>query len=69
MPLFEVAILEQQTKKDAEEGGKLEKLVFGPKAIVARDKQSAGIVAILDATKEITVNREHRMVILVRPFV
>ena len=36
MPLFEVAILEKPTKNEAEDG-KGDKLVFGPKAVVARD--------------------------------
>ncbi len=66
MPLFEVAILEQPTKKEVEEGG-TEKLVFGPKAVIARDTQSAGIAAVLDSAKEIQVDRT-RMLVLVRPF-
>jgi hypothetical protein len=65
MPLFEVAILEQPTKKEAEEGG-VEKLVFGPKAVIAKDTQSAAIAAVLDGEK-ITVDRT-RMTVLVRPF-
>ena len=36
MPLFEVAILQQPTKKEAEDGHQ-EKLLFGPQAVVARD--------------------------------
>lgn len=65
MPLFEVAILEKPTKNEAEDG-KGERLVFGPKAVVARDPQSAGIAAVLDADK-LEVNRD-RMEVLVRPF-
>jgi hypothetical protein len=65
MPLFEVAILEQPTKKDAEEG-KGERLVFGPKAVVANDAQSAAISAVLDGEK-IDADRA-RMQVLVRPF-
>lgn len=65
MPLFEVAILETPTKNEAEDG-KSERLVFGPKAVVARDGQSAGIAAVLDAGT-VEVNRD-RMVVLVRPF-
>jgi len=77
--LFEIAILEAPTKKEAEEG-KTERLVFGPRAVVANDSQSAAIAAVLDAT-----NGEHnpsappaqdlakidraRMKVLVRPFV
>lgn len=65
MPLFEVAILEQPTKKEAEEGS-VEKLVFGPKAVIARDSQSAAIAAVMDGEK-ITVDRT-RMTVIVRPF-
>ncbi len=65
MPLFEVAILEKPTKNEAEDG-KSERLVFGPKAVIARDSQSAGIAAVLDADK-LDVNRD-RMEVLVRPF-
>lgn len=65
MPLFEVAILETPTKKEAEEG-KGERLVFGPKAVVARDAQSAAITAVLDGEKP-DVDRS-KMQVLVRPF-
>jgi len=65
MALFEVAILEKPTKNEAEDG-KGERLVFGPKAVIARDAQSAGIAAVLDADK-LDVNRD-RMEVLVRPF-
>jgi hypothetical protein len=65
MPLFEVAILEKPTKKETEEG-KGERLAFGPKAVVARDGQSAAIAAVLDGGT-IDVDRA-RMEVLVRPF-
>ncbi len=65
MPLFEVAILETPTKKEAEDG-KGERLVFGPKAVVAKDGQSAAIAAVLDGG-EIQADRS-RMTVLVRPF-
>jgi hypothetical protein len=64
MPLFEVAIIEKPTKTDAE-NGKGERLAFGPKAIVARDSQSAAIAAVLD--EKIDVDRQ-RMEVIVRPF-
>lgn len=66
MPLFEVAILEKPTKKEMEEGA-VEKLVFGPKPVVANDEQSAGISAVLDGGK-VEVDKS-RMLVLVRPFV
>lgn len=65
MPLFEVAILERPTKKEAEDGAS-EKLVFGPKAVVAADAQSAAITAVMDGEKPV-VDRA-RMQVLVRPF-
>ncbi len=65
MSLYEVAILERPTKKEAEEG-KQERLVFGPKAVVANDPQSAAIAAVLDGEKP-ELDRS-RMEVLVRPF-
>lgn len=64
--LFEVAILEKPTKKEVEDEGKAERLVFGPKAVIANDPQSAAIAAVLDGEK-IDVDRA-RMTVLVRPF-
>ena len=64
MPLFEVVILEQPTKKESEEGG-VEKLIFGPKVIIARDPQSAAIASVLD--EKIVVDKS-RMAVLVRHF-
>lgn len=65
MPLFEVAILERPTQKEAEEG-KGERLVLSPKAVVAPDAQSAAISAVMDEG-EVKVDRQ-RMQVLVRPF-
>jgi hypothetical protein len=70
MPLFEVAILELPTKNEKEDGAS-EKLVFGPRAVVARDEQAAAVSAVLDQRDDdhtIEVDRS-RMTILVRPFV
>lgn len=67
--LYEVAILETPTKKEMEDG-KIERLVFGPKAVVANDGQSAAISAVLDGDEQgvkINVDRS-RMKVLVRPF-
>ena len=65
MPLFEVAILERPTVKEAEEG-KAERLVLAPKAVVANDPQSAAITAVLDGEK-LQLDKS-RMEVLVRPF-
>jgi len=47
MPLFEIAVLVKPSHDEANRGEQ-EKLVFGPKAIVAKDAQSAPLVAALD---------------------
>ena len=65
MPLFEVAILEEPTKKELETGNQ-EKLVFGPKAVIAKDSQSAGVIAVM-GTEQLKVDTD-KMRILVRPF-
>jgi len=65
MPLFEVAILEEPTKKESETGNQ-EKLVFGPKAVIAKDSQSAGVIAVMGA-EQLKVDTA-KMRILVRPF-
>jgi hypothetical protein len=69
MPLFEVAILQKPTKKEAEEGAS-EKLVFGPVSVVARDQQSAAINAVMDGSKtEMPADTDRsRWEVLVRPF-
>lgn len=68
MPLFEVAILEKPTKKEVEEGTGKERLVFGPKAVVAHDGQSAAIAAVLDGEGVPKDVSRERMEVLVRPF-
>ena len=67
MPLFEVAILQKPTKKELDEGTGTEKLLFGPKAVVARDGQSAAIAAVTgsDAPQGLDMSRAE---VLVRPF-
>lgn len=64
MPLFEIAIIEKPTKKEAEEGG-VEKLIFGPKAIIGRDGQSAAIAAVMSEGKAINLDKAE---VIVRPF-
>ena len=67
MPLFEVAILERPTKKEVEEQGAVEKLVYGPKPVIANDAQSAGIAAVMGKT-DIPDFKIERAQVLVRPF-
>lgn len=64
MPLFEVAIIEKPTKKEAEDGA-TEKLVFGPKAVVANDSQSAAIKAVMEEKPCVDMAKAE---VLVRPF-
>lgn len=66
--LFEVAILERPTKKEIEDNGAIEKLVFGPKAVVATDAQSAAITAVLSGDADVSKIDRSRMQVLVRPF-
>ena len=63
MPLFEIAILEKSTV----EGGE-DLLVFGPKAVVAEDKPSA-IVAAIVGQGPLSIAQKSRIEVLVRPFV
>lgn len=66
MPLFEVAIIEKPTKKETEEGTQ-ERLVFGPRAVVAKDSQGAVLAAVLgDERPALDMSRAE---VLVRPFV
>lgn len=67
MPLFEVAIIQNPTKKELEEGTGVEKLLFGPKAVIARDAQAAAITAVTgtEAPASLDMNRAE---VLVRPF-
>lgn len=63
--LWEVAVIEKPTVV-AEQGGATEKLVFGPVAVCAKDKDSAIAVALANAS--VTWKPEWAEV-LVRPFV
>ena len=67
MPLFEVAIIQKPTRKEVEEGTGTEKLLFGPKAVLARDSQTAAIAAVTgtDAPQGLDMGRAE---VLVRPF-
>jgi hypothetical protein len=67
MPLFEIAIIQNQTKKEAEDGTGGEKLLYGPKFFLAKDGATAALAAMMgaDAPKDIDLNRAQ---VLVRPF-
>lgn len=69
MPLFEVAIIQQPTKKELDEGTGQEKLVFGPQSIIARDSQTAAIAAITaDGADKVKAIDMARCQVIVRPF-
>jgi hypothetical protein len=67
MPLFEVAIIQKQTKKEAEDGVGGEKLLMAPRFILARDGQTAAMMAMMagDAPKDVDLNKSE---VVVRPF-
>ncbi len=66
MPVFEVCVVQRPSKKELEDGG-VEKLLYGPKAVVARDGQAAAIGAVMngDMPKDIDLTRVD---VLIRPF-
>lgn len=66
MPLFEVAMIEKPTKKQLDDG-LAEKLVMPPRAVLAKDQNSAAIIAVMDGGLPAEVDRT-RLEVLVRPF-
>lgn len=65
--LFEVAITTKPTKKEMEEGTASEKLVYGPKAVVAADINSAVIAIMMGEDKPPSFD-PNRVNVLIRPF-
>lgn len=68
MPIFEVCIVEMPSKNETDEG-ELEKLVLGPVAVVAKDKDSAGAVVVMENSDKLKDVKKSRMKLLIRPFV
>ncbi len=66
MPLYEVAIIERPTRKEAEDGTP-EKLILKPTAVIAKDEQAAAISAVMDNPLPPDTDRQ-RLEVLVRPF-
>lgn len=66
MPLFEVAMIEKPTAKEVESGA-VEKLVMSPISVIARDQQSAGVIAVMQNKEKIVCDMS-RVEVLVRPF-
>lgn len=67
MPLFEVAILETPTHKQAEEGAS-ERLIVGPVCKVAKDGQSAAMLVAMEKQDDLRSIDPNRMTVIVRPF-
>ena len=64
--LFEVALVQQPTKKEQEEG-QMEKLIMPPTPVIARDDQSAAVAAVMQNKDKIECDMA-RVQVLVRPF-
>jgi hypothetical protein len=71
MPLFEVAVMRKPSteKKHKEDGTDTEKLVYGPKYVVADEAQQAAMKTVMENAVEIgEAVAFERMAVLVRPF-
>jgi len=66
MPLFDVALIQQPTQKEREEGAQ-ETLVLAPTPVIAKDEQSAGVAAVMQHKEKIACDIA-RVQVLVRPF-
>ena len=66
MPLFEVAIIELETKKNVDEGMPAEKGFCGPFTVLAKDADMAKLQALKDVKAGLDFNH---CKVLVRPFV
>lgn len=62
MPLFEVAVIEAETKE------KPEKLVLAPQTVLAKDAQAAGMKVVMKNPAALQDADADRMQVLVRPF-
>lgn len=65
--LFDVVIIEKPSSK-AKDEEMLEKIIFGPKTIVAKDKEHAKTLALLSPEFHIGDAIKSRVEVLVRPF-
>jgi sensor histidine kinase regulating citrate/malate metabolism len=64
--LYEVALIQQPTKTEIERGVQ-EKLILPPTPVIAKDEQSAGVIAVMKNKDEIKSDLD-RIQVLVRPF-
>jgi len=69
MPLFEVAVIQDPTVREREDG-ELEKLIYGPETVIAASEQAAGMEVYTKAVKIENIENfdPKRFKILVRPF-
>lgn len=67
MSLFEVAITQKATKAELDAGNDAETLVFGPRALIAKDQQAAAITGALLAQADGKLDLS-RIEVKVRPF-
>lgn len=65
--LYEVAVLEKPTMEQIKEGV-IEKLIFGPKAVVASDDRNAAISVVIENAAAFATVDKSRIEVLVRPF-
>ncbi len=71
MPLFGIAVLEQPTKKEREEG-KSDRLLYGPEWDTGADGQAVALKVLLDAQRNGKLPGDldmSRAQVLVSPFV
>lgn len=64
--LYEVAMVQQPTQKEREEGAQ-ETLIMAPTPVIAKDEQSAGVAAVMQQKDKIACDIS-RVQVLVRPF-
>lgn len=68
MPLFEVAVIQHATKKEIEAGDLPEKLVMKPKLVLAKDRETAGLMGLTQDPTELAGIDLNRAQVLIRPF-
>lgn len=64
--LYEVALIQQPTKREAEEGVS-EKLILAPTAVIANDDKAAAVQAVAFSKDKVPSDLT-RVQVLVRPF-
>lgn len=67
MPLFEVAIIQNPTKKEKSEGQE-EVLIYGPSPMIAKDYKAANLKA-LQAVTDFSKLNSSLIEVKIRPFV